>query len=171
MNMNANPNYPIVDGFILNTSLRCNLRYSAMVLARYEAMRRAGGLRSKCWVAPQNAQQVIPAYDSFEESIPIPPGSIIWAYNFVNAEVSGVTNPGPFSMQISDSCSDTPMFSEVIRTDNMRVSDGIESRHGQQLLSRPLVIAEPGQLNIQICSFQDFDALGVQVILYGGEPN
>ena len=96
---------------------------------------------------------------------------MIWGYNFVNAAVGGVTNPGPFSMQISDSCSDTPLFSEVIRTDNYPFSDQLEARHGQQLLARPLVISEPGLLNIQICSLQSFDALGVQVMLCGGEPN
>ena len=68
MNINANPNYPIVDGFILNTKLACNLRFANMALQRYEAMRRAGGLRSKCWLAPQNAQQVIPAYDSLRKA-------------------------------------------------------------------------------------------------------
>lgn len=171
MNLNADPNYPIIDGFMLSTNLRCNLRFNALALQRYEAIRRAGGYRSKCWLSPHNSQQAIPGNDSFEESLPVVPGSVIWGYNFVNSIVQGVTNTGPFSFQVSDSCSDVPFFSEVIRTDKFHLSDGILSRHGQQLFSRPLVVGESGLLNVIICSMQPADALGVQVMLVGGEPN
>jgi hypothetical protein len=171
MNLNADPNYPIVDGFTLNTNLRCNLRFQALALQRFEAMRRSGGMRSKYWVTPQNSYLSIPAYDAFEESIAIVPGSIIWGIIFVNSVVEGVVNSGPFSFQITESCTDVPLFSEVVRTDLYEASDGIEARNGQKILARPLIISEPGQLNVQICSQQSTAALGVQVILCGGEPS
>jgi hypothetical protein len=165
MNLNADPNYPIMDGFTLNTSLRCNLRFRALALQNFEGMRRASGFRSKYWLCPESASLVIPAYDSYEYGIPVVPGSVIWGFIFVTND-----NDGPFSIQVTESCTDIPLFSEVVRGDNFLLSDSAEPPPEQQFLPRPLVVPPPGLLHAVICSQQGSDATGVQLVLCGGEP-
>lgn len=165
MNRNADPNYPIVDGFVLDTLLKCNLQFRALATQKFEAIRRASGMRSRWWLCPESAATdfEIPAFDAYEYAIPIVPGSVIWGFIFV---ASG--NAGPFSFNVSDNCTDVPLFSEVIRADNFGLNSLQASR--QQFLPRPVTIAEPGLVNVQICSQQTTAAQGVQLILCGGEP-
>ena len=158
MNRNANPNYPIVDGFRLNTLLKCDLQFMALATKQFEAMRRSGAMRSRMWLTPESNAFVIPARDSYEYAFPVVPGSLIWGFIFVS---SG--NARPFSIKVIESCTDVPLFGEVIRGDNFVGT-------GQRFLPRPLVIPEPGLVNVQICSQQGTDASGVQFILCGGEP-
>ena len=183
MNINADPNYPIIDGFVLNTSLKRNLRFRSLAMEKYEAIRRSGAFRTKYWVvAPpliiQNGAFIqIGAFDSLEYGLPVVPGSAIWGFIWVNAFPD--TNPGPFSFQVTESCTDVPLFSEVIRADQFASSDGIQPPPEQQLLPSPIIIPEPGLLNVQICSQQTTPVGGIgvgggfpniQLILCGGEP-
>lgn len=153
--MNTLPDYPVIDGFLLKTQLRCNLTFLSLAVREYEALRRSGNLRSRVWTIPNDpANQSIPARDAFEFQTFMLPGSAIWGYTFIGAK-------SQFSCQITDSCTDVPLFSEPI------VSTGSNK---QQFLSKLLVIAEPGLLNVQICSLAASDTFGVQVALWGGEP-
>ena len=165
MNRNADPNYPIVDGFTCDSLLKCNLQFRALATRQFEAMRRASGRRTRWWLCPQSAASdfAIPALDAYEEGIPIVPGSVIWGYMFV---ANG--NPGPFSFQVTDNCTDVPLFSEVVRCDNFGLNALQASR--QQFLPRPVTIAGQGLINVQICSQQSTAAQGVQLVLCGGEP-
>lgn len=147
--------YPIIDGFLLKTQLRCNFTYLSLAIREYEPLRRSGNLRSRSWTIPNDpANQSIPARDSFEYQVFMLPGSAIWGYTFLGTK-------GLFSCQITEDCTDVPVFSEPIAS---------TGSNKQQFLSKLLVIPEPALLNVQICSLAASDTFGVQVILWGGEP-
>lgn len=147
--------YPIIDGFVLKTSLRPNLTFIALAVKEYEALRRSGNLRCRNWTIPNDPNnQTIPARDAFEYQVFMLPGSAIWGYSFIG-------QAGQFSFQVTDACTDVPFFSEPI------VSLGTNK---QQLLSKLQVISKPGLVNVQICSLAAVDTKNVQVVLWGGEP-
>jgi hypothetical protein len=147
--------YPVVDGFLLRTGLRCNLTFLSLAIREYEALRRSANLRSRSWCIPHDpANQSIPALDSFEFQEFALPGSAIWGWTFV-APV------GQFSWQLHDTCTDVPLFSEPV------ISNG---KNNQQLLPKLLVVSKGGLLNVQICSLASADTFGVQLVLWGGEP-
>jgi len=150
------PNYPIIDGFLLDTTLRCNLTFKSLALANYEALRRAGAYRSKMWTVPTDPANVsIPARDAFEYQCFLPPGSAVWGYIF-NAPQN------QFSFQVKDACTDVPIWSEPI------VSTG--QRRKQQRLSKLLVVGNPGLLSVEICNLTSNAQTGIQLILCGGIP-
>jgi hypothetical protein len=147
--------YPVIDGFLLKTQLRCNLTFLSLAVREYEALRRSGNLRCRAWTIPNDpANQSIPARDALEYQVFMLPGSAIWGYTFLGAK-------GQFSFQATDSCTDVSLFSETIAS---------SGSNRQQLLSKLAVVAEPGIMNVQICSLAASDTFGVQVILWGGEP-
>lgn len=149
------PDYPVADGFLLKTSLRCNLTFLSLAVKEYEPLRRSGSLRCRAWTIPNDpANQSIPARDALEFQVFMLPGSVIWGYSFIGSK-------GQFSCQITDDCTDVPIFSEPIAA---------TGSNKQQLLSKLVVVAEPGLMNVQICSLAASDTFGVQVILWGGEP-
>lgn len=161
-----NPAYPVSDGFLLNTHLRCNLRFRSMVLAEFEALRRAGSYRSKYWVVPRDSNIAIPARNSFEYQENVVPGSALWGFLWTQ---SG--NAGPFSFQVREACTKVPLFSEVVRADNFSASiSGDEPAPVAYPFGRLLIVPTPGLISIEICSQQTTDATGVQLVLCGGEP-
>jgi len=149
-------NYPVIDGFLLSTSLRANLTFFSLAVREYEALRRSGNLRCRAWTVPNDPATIaIPAVDAYEFQIYAEPGSAIWGYSFV-------APTGQFSFQVTDSCTDVPLLSEPV------FSTG--QNQEQQLLSKLLVISKPGLLNVQIMSLVTSNTLGIQLILWGGEP-
>ena len=154
--------YPITDGWLLDTELKCDLTYLSLVLDEYEAMRRAGSFRTKQWAVPEDSSQpVVPAYDSYEYQIACRPGSVVWGYLFtINPNATGT-----YSLQIRESCTGVPLASEVVSAS----APGRENTQ-QYLFSKPLVIAGNGRLTVEICN-QGSDFINqIQVILCGGEP-
>src|SRR5271154_4559779 len=91
--MNITPDeYPVVDGFLLNTGLKCDLTFMNLAIREYIAVRRSGGLRSRTWLIPEDSQ-----------------GTAIWAYTF-NAPAN------LFSFQVTESCTDVPLISEPVNS-------------------------------------------------------
>ena len=165
MDLNAHYEYEAIDGFLLLQNIGCNLTFGSLAIREYEALRRSGRYRSRAWTIPESSSFVIPALDAYEYQIRCVPGAAIWGYSFVSE--SG----GPFSFQISETCTDVPLFSEVIRADNFALQNTLaELSNGQQFLPRLLIIPEPGLINVQIASQQATDASGIQLVLWGGEP-
>jgi hypothetical protein len=147
----------IIDGFLFNTRLKCNLQFLPMALDQYEPLRRAGAFKTWILTVPEDPQSSpIPAFDAFEYQTRCKPGSTYWAYSLIGAA-------GSFSVQITDSCTDVPLFSEVI------LSTG-DSNAVQCPLPRLLIVPEPGLLNVQICNLTSENVTGVQFILWGGQP-
>lgn len=163
--MNIQDAYPVIDGFVFASQQRCGLRFRDVVLEQFEALRRAGGFRSKTWLAPKDSSFQIPARDSFEYQLFLKPGSVIWGYTFV--AVTGqqqAETPGTMSFNVRDGCDDIPLFSEVVTRQNQTTP------YPQQYLSKLLIVGRPGLLNVEICN--TFAAANTgQLVLWGGEPD
>ena len=146
--------YPVIDGFVLNTKLRCNLTFGAMAIQEYEAIRRSGSYRTRAWCVPGDSTSQIPAQDAIEHQLHMDPGTVIWGFTFI-------ATAGLFSWQATESCTDVPLNSEpIIASANTR----------QQFLPKRWVISIPGLVNVQIMSLATVPTSGVQLVLWGGEP-
>lgn len=158
--LQAATEYPVIDGFALSTALRCNLTFRSMVLAEFEALRRAGAYRNRTWVVPEDTNIAVPPYDSLERQIQVEPGSALWGYTFTgSASAFGI-----LAFQIVDACSDYALSSEVVCLNDQTPLSA------QKAFAKLLVVGAPGLLNVTITSTFGFDETGVQLILYGGEP-
>jgi hypothetical protein len=151
--------YPILDGFLYKAALKCDLRFLAVALEGYEALRRSRGFAQRIITVPEDAgHTAIPNRNVFRYGQRVVPGSAFWAYSFV-APV------GQFSVQVRDNCSDETLFSEVL------LGSGTVSQQARQNpLPKLLVIGAPGLLDFEICSLSGTDTTGVQFLLWGGEP-
>lgn len=152
--------YPVTDGFVFSTKLRCDLQFRNLAIQQYEAMRRASALRNKTWLSPKDSTVLIPAFDSFEYQISMVPGSVIWGYAFIAATESA---GGSLAFNVRDSCDDTPLFSEVTTRQNQTTP------YPQQYLSKLLVVGPPGLINVEICNTYS-TPMTAQLAIYGGEP-
>lgn len=152
-------NYPILDGHLYNTRLKCDLRFLPIALQQFEALRRSQAYSNRIVTIPEDAGHVaIPNRNVFSYAQRIVPGSAFWAYSFIGP--SGTT--GMFSVNEKDNCSDESIFSEeLINVGNPQI---------QIPFAKLLVIGSPGLANVQICSLASTDMTGVQFLLWGGEP-
>jgi hypothetical protein len=167
--MNQSPAYPVIDGFTLNTKLRPNLTFLNLVLReRLDHLRRSGSYRTRMWCIPEDASsQQIPADDALEYQVSVMPGAVIWGWIFVATGADA----GQFSIQITDGCTDVPVFSEVVNLSAAAPTHSIMPGQGKQrLLTRLLNIGQPGLLNVQICSLNNAAVENTQLILCGAEP-
>ena len=158
---------PIIDGFIFNTLLRDNMTYLAQTLPSFEALRRANRYRTRWLMIPQDPLTGVPVFDEYTLQCAVTPGSIYWAMMFVNQ--FGGTGTGPlYSVQISDGCTGEELLSEFMGTQNFPTA-----QMGNQLpLPYPLIIGQPGLINVRIASQQTTVAgqQQVQLILCGAQP-
>ena len=160
------PDYPVIDGFLLNTQMKCTPNFRQMALEEWEALRRTGSYRTKYWTIPENSNSAIPAWNSYEYQIICVPGSAIWGFIWTQS-----TNAGPFSIQVRDACTGVAIANEWMRTDNYNSPGGSGNPSPfQQPFSRLIVVAAQGLLTVEICSQQATDATQVQLVLCGGEP-
>ena len=165
--------YPVMDGFIYNTKLRHNLTFMALVLReKFNELRRSGAYRTRWLTIPEDPSQIkIPAFDAYEYQAHVVPGSVYWGWIFVGPPESRDVPGGPakFSVQVTDGCTDVPLWSEVV---SMKNSAGVilPGQGKQNLMSKLLVVGQPGILNVQITSLLSTDASNTQLILCGAEP-
>lgn len=157
--------FAVIDGFLLDTNLKPDLTFRNMALANYENFRRAGSRKARSWSVPLSANIVIPAFDSYEMQIFMKPGAgfLLWSF-LVSQRV--LTAGGNFSVRIKEACNDTGLEAECIFG-----ATGTPFNK-QRRLPRPVVMATPGTLNVEICSTYSADTLpgDCQLILWGGEP-
>ena len=152
---NGQPDYSIMDGFVLLSSYRCDLRFRNIVIDEYEPLRRAGGFRVFNLVFPLDSRVQIPAYDALEGQIKTKPGACYWAYLFL-------ATAGLYSLKVTDGCTGTDLWSQEV------VASPKSAK--QCPLSRLLIVPAMGLLNVQICSLNSVAASGVQFVLWGGQP-
>ena len=168
--MLTDQSYPVIDGFTFSTLERCNLRFRNLAIHEFEAIRRAGALRNKMWLTPQDSTILIPARDSYERQIWMPPGSVIWGYTFIgnSGEQTGEEpdDTGTQSWEIRDGCDDVPLWSEVVTQQFYAVGNRVPI---QNYLTKPLLIGPPGLINVVICNTYPSAQVG-QLIMFGGEP-
>jgi hypothetical protein len=168
--------YPILDGYVFSTKLRCNLTFKNLVLQQYEALRRSTAMRNKTWCVPQDSQIKIPAFGSYERQVSVPAGSVIWGYSFVGltagADPGTATPPftGTQSWEIRDNCDDIPLFSEIVtrRFADQSPVNGFNAVP-QQYLTKLLVVGIPGLLNVILANTYATDQSG-QLLIFGGTP-
>jgi hypothetical protein len=157
--------YPILDGFCLDTSLRCDLTFGALAIEQYNSLRRVRAFRSKGWCVPNDtAVQQIPAFDSYEYQVFVKPGSAIWGYTFTG------DSSGTDSFTVRETCTDVPLFSEAV-TKRVESADllGEPLWAQQQLLPALLIVPQPGLLHVEIATTSSTPRR-IQLILWGGEP-
>ena len=161
------PDYPMIDGFLLNTTVKCTPNFRQMALEQWDALRRTGSYRSKDWTTPENSLIAIPAWNSYEYQQKAVPGSAIWGFTWVQ----GGGNAGPFSFQVRDACTGVAIASEAIRADRFNGTGGSgQPAPFQQPFARLIVVAAQGLITVEICSQQTTDATQIQLVLHGGEP-
>jgi hypothetical protein len=157
----------MIDGFLLNTTMKCTPNFRQMALEQWDALRRTGSYRSKDWTTPENSLIAIPAWNSYEYQQKAVPGSAIWGFTWVQ----GGGNAGPFSFQVRDACTGVAIASEAIRADRFNGTGGSgQPAPFQQPFARLIVVAAQGLITIEICSQQTTDATQIQLVLHGGEP-
>ena len=157
----------MIDGFLLNTTMKCTPNFRQMALEQWDALRRTGSYRSKDWTTPENSLIAIPAWNSYEYQQKAVPGSAIWGFTWVQ----GGGNAGPFSFQVRDACTGVAIASEAIRADRFNGTGGSgQPAPFQQPFARLIVVAAQGLITIEIYSQQTTDATQIQLVLHGGEP-
>lgn len=173
--------YPVIDGFVYSTNLRCDLQFKPAALREYERLRRSQTFRQKQWLIPRGPEGTtgvegivaVPAFDSFEMQVSVGTGSVIWGYSFVGITEGEHTpetlNPGTQSFEVRDACDDIALFSEII-TRRYAVQNPVPSLNPvpQQYLSKLLVVGPPGLLNVVLANTYNTPQLA-QLVLYGGE--
>ncbi len=156
--------YPVLDGFLFQSDLKCDLQFLPFAIREFEALRRAGSYRTKAWPVPADSKAfLIPANDSYELQLPVKPGSAIWGYSFIGSfgGLVGATIQ-TLAFEVRDGCDDVKLFSEA-------VTRQAETPAPQQALSKLYIVGPPGLLNVVISNTFPNDETG-QLILWGGEP-
>lgn len=168
MLLNADPRYPILDGFLYDVTVRSDLKFRPMAIEQFEVLRRSGSYRSRMWCIPPDSSSnapVIPAYDSYELQIQMIPGSVLWGFIWTPG-----SNEGPFSINARDACTDVWFFNETIRADEYDSTNGDVPPPYQQSFPRPIVIGGVGLVSVEICSQQSTPSTGLQLAFCGAEP-
>jgi hypothetical protein len=176
-NQSQAPEYPVVDGFLLNAgyyvgqtptvpALRCNLTFLSLALDQYDCLRRSKAYRSKQWPVPQDSTIPIPAFGSYEYELQVPIGSAIWGFIFTG---SNLTAPAGFlTFKVTDACNNVDLVSEFVTKPKGDVT------WKQQNLSKLYVVGSPGLLRVEIANTTNTAISAAnnptQLILCGGTP-
>lgn len=161
--------YPVVDGFLLDTLERCNMKFEALAIEQFHDLRRSAAFRPQAWCVPTDVVSFeVPAFGSYEYQVYIKPGSAIWGYTFTGDSDAG-GNGGIDSFQIRETCTDVPLCSEFLtkRPEGANFFGKIWSK--QQYLTSLLVVPAPGLLHVELAT-TCATPRQIQLILWGGEP-
>lgn len=161
--------YPVIDGWTLRRSLRCELTMESLAIEQFEALRRSGNYRMKVWAFPRDPQsEQIPANNSLETKLRVGTGAVIWGYQITKPNGN---LPGPSGYQVTEVCTGEPLFSEPPFLDSNFWAGNVPATFGIQtvLLPRLLVVGAPGDLYLELMSKQ-VEPLGAQIVLFGGQP-
>jgi hypothetical protein len=166
---------PLMDGFAYNPAIRYTaMNYYPMALAQLEIIRRANLMRPRWFVYPDDQDNPIAAYQTFEYQCSVAPGSYLWAINAVtyDEDYAPVTS-SDILLQLTDSCTGVPLFSDFVTTQGMSVQpDAPVNPLGYptpQLLAAPRLILEPGLVTAEIAN-RSASAVRTQIVLYFAEP-
>ena len=167
---NERSDYPIMDGFLYNPRLRCNLTFLSLALEQYEALRRSTGMRTRVWCCPDDSNAIVcPANGSYEQQVYVKPGSAIWGYTFTGLSTGEGAEQGLLSVQVTDTCTDESFVSENVLTPAAGALSTLPGRGLQRPLSKLFIVGQPGLLNVVIASTYR-ENQHPQLLLYGGEP-
>lgn len=148
-----------VDGFTLNTGIRYwPYQFTPGALEQMNNLRRANLYRPRWFVVPDDFNQPIPAYGTLEYQIKCGPASYLWGYRFIQVDPEddyAQVTPGSIYIQMTDSCTGIPLFSEFVNGDHACYQPTTpQSRRVAipYLMTQPRLILEPGLVNVELSS-------------------
>jgi hypothetical protein len=162
----------VIDGFCYSLStLFVPGWYKPMALGQLEALRKAGGYRSRWYTVPEDGNASIPAYSAVEQQLRITPGSYLYGYmalTFSGANlgilvriVEGATGIALMEDALYGASMSPPFFG----IPSVSVPNGVPT-----LLSQPRLIVDPGWVNVELSNPDAADGGGGQIILLCAEP-
>ncbi len=117
--------------------------YDALAAEQLRLLRVANGMRPYLIVIPLAGQTVAP-WDTYRRQFAVPPGS--WLLGFVT--VGGFASSAQRRVQIKDSCTGLPLFSDFIGGGALYT--GLECAIGMQALPAPRLIGDPGTIDVEL---------------------
>ncbi len=165
---------PLMDGFLYNVQVRYTAQiYAPLALSQLEVLRRANLLRPRWFAIPDDIGTPIPAYDTYEDQVSVTPGSYLWAVTLVQYDEDfEPVAPGNVLIQITDACTNIPLFSDF--ASGGCISSQPDAPNGQGTLvpmplPTPRLILAPGLVNVEVAN-NSGEALTAQLVLYFAEP-
>lgn len=136
-------------------------RYSSTAIGQLEGLRGSASMwepRFAC--VPNDSNVSIPARRTYEGSISLPAGSIIWGIRATSQQTDGVR------LQVTDAGTGERWFAQPMRVD----PDPADLIPNQLfILPEPRLVADPGLLTVQVTNLATA-ANSVQVVLYYAAP-
>jgi hypothetical protein len=169
----------ILDGFSLASFYASrNLEYSwwAAALRNLDTLRRTQrNYRPRFLSFPENYDEIVARSSNYYQ-VWVKPGSWLYAVNFSSVDEGGSGPVTTFSLQIRESCSNLPLYSEPAGTEPF-VYGSASLMAPLRLLPVPKPILGPGLLHIEILDTQGqtnpveiVDTNRAQVTLFIAEP-
>jgi len=165
---------PLVDGFTLSLSLVYQSTvFRASALAQMEVLRRAKGYRVRQYCVPDQERETIPAFSQVEQQINTMPGAYLWALSFSAPFEETETNASSIFVQITDACTESPMFSDYALASHFEALQGSNTngwnRRNPSILAQPLLIGPPALLDVELYNRAAVD-IRCQLVLFVAEP-
>jgi len=155
--------FHINDAFTQTTTLRLlPTQYRAHQLAQMETLRLAGAYKARYYNAPDPLVEPIAPFSQVETQIRAVPGTCVWGISCFSS--AGSNNL--VKVQVTDSVTEIPLFSDYIQMALMNQQSGIRF---PLLIAQPRVLVEPGQINVEVYN-DTADNVTVQWVLYCAEP-
>lgn len=175
--MQVTPELPIVDGFTISASmLYLPTTFRASALAELEVLRRAKSYRARQYAVPDDLEQPIRAYDQIEYQVASLAGSYLWGLIFSvlstsNEDlVSVAAAPGFIRIQITDACTETPLFSDyTYGTAFVGATQGTNGATRNPKLIKPNLLGQPAHLDVELYNQASVD-ITCQLLLLMAEP-
>ena len=160
---------PVVDGFTYSASqLMLPNSYRASALAQMEVLRRARGYRTRWYIVPEDSDLPIPARSQIEYQVSVQAGSYVWGLSFT-APFNEVVDLDSFYVQITDNCTETPFFSDYVRSQQLAPGSTGNVRRAPVLIT-PRIIGEPAMLNVEVYNSLATETI-VQLLILVAEPS
>lgn len=160
---------PIIDGFTYSASqVYLPTSYRPSVLAQMELLRRANVYRPRQWCVPETLEEPVAAYSQMEYQVRTQPGALLWGLSF-SAPFEEIELASSYiHIQITNSCTETALFSDYILGSQLEPSTGNNLRN-PVLLAQPLMVLDPALIDVEIYNSANVD-ITCQLALFLGEP-
>lgn len=168
------PSNALCDGFTLNPfTILAPYRYFAGALAQMEILRRAATYRSRWYAAPDDYNQPLQPYETFEMQVKVSAGSYLWGMRFISYDENWAqVSPANVVVQVTDVCTGIPLFREFAPTGGFSFYTASGQQRGisiPHLMSQPRLFLEPGDVNVEMCNLGSTEQR-CQLLLHFAEP-
>lgn len=164
----------IADGFACCLGIHDSIPGSfwSYALEQMALIRQARTYRPYWFRLPEDRNLQLPGYSSYEYQAHFKPGTWIWGLQFLDTDQFGneTGNAGRMSIQITETYSGMPLFSEFEDVNAFRAMRQGDIRSPRIfLLTSPVVIAAPGDVDIEVCNLTGQTSYW-QVVIFTAEP-